>query len=107
MARFLLVFLVFIMTIGVNVDEGFLVRMGIDPNILLVSLIAFVVTGLIVHRHLAFISLTVLMSIGANVSAETASQIGYDPDYMLVGLVTLVLLPLVVHYLEIPIRNYY
>ncbi len=107
MLRFLLVFLVFIMTIGVNVDEGFLMRLGIDPNILFVSLIAFVVTGLIVHRHLAFILLTMLMSIGANVSADTAFSMGYDPDYMLVGLVTLVLLPLVVHYLEIPLKNYY
>lgn len=95
MIKFTLVVLPMFMSVGANLSDGILYRLGIDPDILLAGLIAFVVTGMIYHRHIALIVMVVLMSFAANVSQETALAIGYDPDYMLAGLVALVVMPFV------------
>jgi len=89
------------MCIGVNTSDGFLTRLGADPDILLIGLITFVITGLIFHQGLAFIVLVILMVIGANVPDETASAMGYNPEYLLVGLIALVLTPFVIDKLGI------
>ncbi|MFQ5658779.1 MAG: hypothetical protein ACE5GZ_00005, partial [Gammaproteobacteria bacterium] len=81
--------------------EGFLARLGVNPNILLVALLAFIITGLIVHRHLALIIMVTLMAVGANVPATTAATAGYDPDYLLAGLAALVFAPLIGEHLGI------
>lgn len=101
MMRFGLIFLTLTMAIGVNLDEGFLARLGVNPNILLVALLAFIITGLIVHRHLALIIMVTLMAVGANVPATTAATAGYDPDYLLAGLAALVFAPLIGEHLGI------
>jgi len=95
MIKFILVILPMFMSVGANLTEGFMYRLGIDPDILLAGLIAFVVTGMIYHRHIALIVLVILMSFAANVSQETAMAMGYDPDYMLAGLVALVVVPFI------------
>lgn len=93
MLRFGLVFLTLTLTIGVNLDKGFLTRLGVDPNILIVALIALITAGLIAHRHLALIVLIMIMTIGANVPPEAAAEMGYDPDYLLAGLAALIFTP--------------
>ena len=95
MVKFTLVVLPMFMSVGANLSEGFLFRLGIDPDILLVALIAFVVTGMIYHHPIALIVLVVLMSFAANVSQETALAMGYNPDYMLAGLVAIVVTPFI------------
>ena len=82
-----------LMSIGANLSNGFMSRFGIDPDILLAALVAFVVTGLIYHRHIALIVLVILMTIAANVSEATAISYGYSPDLMLAGLIALVITP--------------
>jgi len=94
MLSFGLVFFTLSLGIGVNLSDGFLARMGSDPNLLMAAAVAFVITGLIVHRHLALVVSVVLLTIGANLPAATAASIGYDPDFMLVGVIAVVLLPL-------------
>jgi hypothetical protein len=59
------------------------------------DLIAFVVAGLIYHRHMALVVLVALLAVGANLPTETITAVGYDPDYLLAGLIALVLLPFV------------
>jgi hypothetical protein len=93
MLKFALVFLTLCLSVGANLSEGFLARMGFDPDFLMVALIAFVLTGLITHRHLALIVLVVLLTIGANASAEFAESLGYEPDYLVAALAALVFTP--------------
>lgn len=93
MLRFALIFLTLLMSIGVNLDDGFLVRLGVDPDILMAALTAFVIAGLILHHRLALIVLVVLLTLGANVPAEYAASWGYDPDYLLGALVAIVVSP--------------
>ena len=98
--RFSIIAVTMFMSIGVNLSDGMVHRLGFDPDILLVALIAFVIAGMISHRNLALCVLVVLMTIGANVSEQTALSIGYNPDSLLAGLIVLVLLPFVRKRLE-------
>jgi len=100
MIKFAIVSLTMMMSIGANLSDGFIARLGFDPDILLVTLIAFVVTGMIYHHHIALVVLVVLMTVGANVSEETALSMGYNPDYLLAGLITFVITPFVCKQLE-------
>jgi len=59
------------------------------------ALLAFVITGLVYHRHLALVVLVVLMVVGANLPAEKIAAVGYDSDYLLAALVAIVLMPLI------------
>ena len=93
--RFGLIFLTLTLTIGVNLPEGFLARLGFDANILMASLLAFAITGLVYHRHIALVVLVVLMVVGANLPAEKIAAVGYESDYLLAALVAIVLMPLI------------
>lgn len=95
MLRFGLVFLTVFISIGINLDSGFLMRMGFDPNILTVTLIALIITGLIAYGRLTLVILVIAMVMAANVPNETAITMGYDPDYILAALVAIVIAPLV------------
>lgn len=88
------------MSIGANLSDGFMHRLGFDPSILLVSLIAFATAGMICHRNIALVVLVMVMTIGANVSEETALSMGYNADYLLAALIILVTLPFVCRQLE-------
>ena len=94
MINFGFVFITLSFTIGVNLEDGFLNRMGFQPDVLVIAAVAFVITGLIVHRHLALIVLVVALILGANVPAEVAAGIGYNPDMMVAALFAIVIAPL-------------
>lgn len=91
--NFGLVFLTLFMSVGANLDEGFIARLGFHPDVLKAALAAFAITGLVVHWRLLAIAPFVLLTIGANLPADVAARMGYDPDVMLAALVTLVLTP--------------
>ena len=91
----LLIFLVLVMAIGVNVEDNVMARLRIDQNFLRIGLIAIVVTGLIMHRHLALIVLVVFLSVGANMPADFMLNFGIDRDFFVGVLVAIVLLPVV------------
>ncbi len=95
MLNFSLVFFTLSMSIGANLSDGILARLGFNPDYLLAGLAALVLTGLVFHRSLALIVLVVVVTCGANVSAETAVNIGYDPDYLLAALAAIIASPVV------------
>lgn len=99
MKKFILVFMVLLLSLGANLSDGFLARLGINADILLVALGVFVIAGLIAHQHLAFIVVVCLVAIAANVPDETAQSIGYSQDLMFGLLVGLVLLPFISRHL--------
>lgn len=93
MKKFILVFLVLLLAIGANLSDGFLARIGLNADIMLVALGIFVVAGLIANQNLAFIVIVCTVAVAANMPEETARSIGYDPDLMLGLLVGLVIVP--------------
>jgi hypothetical protein len=100
MIKITIVAVTIFMIIGANLSNGMMNRLGLDQDILLMALIAFVIAGLTSHRNIALTLLVVVTTFGANVSEETARSIGYNPDYLLAGLVVLVVLPFCCKLLE-------
>jgi len=98
MLRFGLVFFAMFLSIATNLSDGMLARMGFDPDILMATTIAFVVTGLIHHRRLALICLVLGLTIGANVPPPVADSLGYDPNYMVAALLAVVFSPYLYNY---------
>lgn len=101
MLNFGLVFFTLMLCLGINADEGFIHRMGFDPDLLMVAALAFVVTGLIVHRRLMLIVTVMLLTLGANAPAEAAAIMGYDPDIVLAALFAIVALPLLGRFVKL------
>lgn len=93
MKKFLLIFTVLLLVIGANLSDGFLARIGLNADIMLVALGVFVIAGLIANQNLAFIVIVCLIAVAANLPEETARSIGYDSDLMFGLLVGLVLIP--------------
>lgn len=96
MLKFILVFLVLSMSIGVNLPDNMIARLGFQPDYLKVALAAWIITGLVVYRQLALIVLVVALCIGANLPVPLAEQFNINRDYMLAALVAIVILPWVV-----------
>lgn len=99
MKKFILVFLVLLLSIGANLSDGFLAQLGIDANLILIVLGVFVIAGLIAHQNLAFIVIVCLVAIAANLPEDVASSIGYSQELMFGLLVGLVLIPFISRHL--------
>jgi len=89
------IFLVLMMSIGINVEDNVLARLNLEQNYLMVALIAITITGLIRHRHLLLITLIFFLSIGANMPADYMLNFGIDRDYFVGVLGAIVLLPFI------------
>jgi len=95
MIKFWVVFLVVLMVLAVNLPGGMLSGFGVNPNILIATLVAFVIAGMVEHQKLGMIALVVVVALAANVPASMAESIGYDRDILIAVLVGLVLLPFI------------
>mgnify|MGYP001567333227 FL=1 len=95
MKRFVLVFLTLAMVLAINLPGGMLSQFGANPNVLIATLAAVVIAGLIANEHLGLVVVVIATAVAANVPKEVAASIGYDRDIMLALLVGLVLLPFV------------
>ena len=98
--KFILVFVVMLMTIAVNMPDNMLARVGIDNNYLIAALAAFVITGLIYYRGLMLIILVMLLSLAANMPESFTLNFGLDRDYFVATLVALVVIPIVARWLD-------
>jgi len=94
MKKFALVFFTLSFCIGINLPDSVLASYGIDPNILMTAMIAYLIPGLVRHTNIALIFLIIVLAIAVNIPFEFAESIGYNPNLMLVALVALTLLPL-------------
>lgn len=88
------------MSIGVNVGDNALSRLGFEKNYLVMALVAVVVTGLIVHKNLFLIVVVVFLSIGANMPADFMLNFGLDRDYFVGALGALLITPLAVRCMD-------
>ncbi len=95
MKKFLLVFLILALVIGVNLSHGMLSEVGMNGNVLIGTLIALVIAGLVSTQGFGLIVLVVVATIAANVPPQIARSIGYDRDIMLAVLVALIILPII------------
>jgi hypothetical protein len=89
-------FLMFFLTVAINLDDNVLARLGFERDYLVMTLVTLVVTGLIAHRRLLLIVLVLFLSIGANMPAAFMLNFGIDRDFLVGVLCAIVLLPVLV-----------
>jgi hypothetical protein len=99
MTKYILVFITLFLSIVVNLDKGLLSHYGIDANILMIALAAFIITGLIAQERLGLIVLVIALVIGINLPEEVIADWGVDRQYLLVTLIAVILLPLINRFL--------
>jgi len=86
------VFLIFAVTLALNVGDNLLSRLGVD-NLGLVFLGALVITLFLAGRHAFIIAAAVLLSLNANMPSDFALNFGFDRDYYAGLMMALVLQP--------------
>ena len=90
-----LIFLVLMIAIAINLDDNMIARLGFQPTYLIITLVAVVITGLVIHRNLALVVLVLFLSVGANMPAGFMSNFGIDRDILTGILGAIILVPLI------------
>ena len=94
--KFALIFFPLFLVMSINLSDNMLARLGLNLNkmSLWTGLLAFIITGMCVHRKLASLILIILLAIGANFSNEMLNlSFDYNRDILTATLVAVVLMP--------------
>ena len=92
-ARYIVSFLIVMLSIGANVGEHLLAQFNIDRNYLLIALIAIVIAGLIAHRNLFFIVIVAGLTVAINMPDAELIQRGLSPDILFATLLVVIIAP--------------
>ena len=90
-----LIFLVLMITIAINLEDNMIARLGFQPTFLIITLVAVVITGLVMHRDLALVVLVLFLSVGANMPAGFMLNSGIDRDILTGILGAIILVPFI------------
>jgi hypothetical protein len=85
-----LVGLVSLMSIGANLPESFMAKVGINPTYLLIGLVAVIAVSLVRYLKFTLVLVIAILAVGANLPMELAQEIGVDPQIMLFALLAMV-----------------
>ena len=94
--KFVLVFLILFMTAAVNLPDGMLQGLGMDPKYLMAALGAWVLAGLFTHTRLLLTVMILGLALLVNLSPESLENMGIERNYLLITLLCVAILPLVV-----------
>lgn len=86
------VFLIFAVTLALNVGDNVLARLGLD-GFGLIFLGALVMTFFLAGRNAFIIAAAVLLSLNANMPSDFALNLGFDRDYYAGVMMALALQP--------------
>ena len=88
------VFLVVLLSVGINLGEQVLTMFRLDHDFLMLALGAIVIAGLMVHQHLLVVVLVVALSLAINLPPEVLASHHLDRDMLMVTLMVAVLAPI-------------
>lgn len=92
-ARYIIFFIVIMLSIGVNVGGHLLEQLNVDRSYLIITLIALAIAGLIAHSHLLFIVIISGLTISINLPQEELLVRGINPDILFATLLAVILAP--------------
>jgi hypothetical protein len=92
-ARYIMVFITILLSIGINFGQQALLSLNYDHNYLVMTLVAIVAAGLLVHRHLFIVVLVCGLSFAINLPAEMLQQYYVNRDILLGTLFLVILVP--------------
>lgn len=95
--KYAVFFVVLLVSLGANMPDGVIARLGLEPNYLIALGLCAVFTWLCVGRHTALLVAIAVLSIGANLTAASAEGMGLDRDVLAALMYSLVILPVLVN----------
>lgn len=94
--KYLVVFSIMTFCIGINMSAGFLSRLGLHPDMLMVAGVAGIAALFGSFLNIPMLAMVTVMTLLSNATAKTAASIGYAPSIMLACTVALLLLPFLI-----------
>jgi hypothetical protein len=91
--RYILSFIIIMLSIGVNVGQHLLTMMNVDRNYLLITLAAITIAGLLANRHLFFIVLVSALTASINLPGELLTQNHINQDILFATLLAMIVTP--------------
>jgi len=93
-ARISILFLLFSVTLGINLDDNLIARLGFSANFGVVMVGAIVCTLFVAGRHALIVATVIFFSLNANMPIEFSLNMGYDRHIYGGLMLALVLQPL-------------
>jgi len=81
MARSMMVFLLFLATLALNVDDNLIARIGFESNYALVLVLSILFTMILAGRNIYIVAAAVVLCLVANMPADFSLNFGVDRDY--------------------------
>lgn len=97
--RIAAIFLIFAVTLALNVGDNMLARLGLD-SVGLIFLGALVMTLFLAGRHAYIVAAAVLLCLIANMPSDFALNFGFDRDYYAGIMMALALQPILARVLH-------
>lgn len=98
--RYILLFLVFAITLATNIDDNLFARLGIGNHYGYMLAFATVCTVFLAGRHTLVVVAVVLFSINANMPSDFGLNFGYDRDYYAGLMAALLIQPLLMRFID-------
>jgi len=94
LAKGFMIFLVLFISLGTNIEDNFISRMGLDSNYGYVIFAAMLITLFVTNRHGLMIAAILLFSLNANMPIDFGLNFGFDRDYYTALMMALIIQPL-------------
>ena len=78
--RIAILFLLFSVTLSMNLDDNLIARLGFSVNLGLILVLATTCTLFVARRSELIVALIVFLSLNANMPADFSLNLGYDRD---------------------------
>lgn len=100
LVRSIAVFLILAVTLGLNIDDNLVARVGMAGNYGLIIGLSFLFTLVLVGRNVYVVGVVVVLSLLANMPADFSLNFGIDRDYYAGAMMALVFQPLVTRLID-------
>ena len=94
--KYMVVFFIMMFCIGINMSHGFLSRLGLHPDMLMVAGVSGVMALFGYFLNIPLLAVVTAMTLLSNATVKTAASIGYQPSFMLACTVAVLLLPFLI-----------
>jgi hypothetical protein len=98
--RIAILFLLFSVTLSMNLDDNLIARLGFSVNLGLILVLATTCTLFVARRRELIVALIVFLSLNANMPADFSLNLGYDRDLYGGLMLALLLQPLLMRVLD-------
>jgi hypothetical protein len=94
MAKGFVIFVVLFISLGTNIEDNFIARLGLDSNYGYVIFVAVLITMFLMNRRTLTVFAILIFSLNANMSIDFGLNLGFDRDYYTALMMALIFQPL-------------